>query len=337
MKINKSLGFFNNGRNCFGMVNFSPLIVFHQDMEHLKEKIYGDLKTYILNEINGDDLVKQMDKICIEEIKRGRRVEPIENVIEQRLIQEIFKSNFISSKVKERAYRISEQLNAAIKIAGIEINKGTRYMDMGCGSGVVAQTMKNTNNLQHALLVDVLDYRDVTVKEDQQLEFELFQRPYKTINTSHTYDLITITNVLHHSNVPFTVFETACKYLKTGGHLLIIESCIGITKNETLKYVTQPAIPHQNVFTETGEIKEDHNKYLELSPREKMIYGVFFDWLYNRIFVSEKINTPYNFGTIKNWNDHFVDCGHHIIDTFIMGLDQPAVLEYHTLHIVKKA
>jgi SAM-dependent methyltransferase len=335
MSLNKHVNFFNRGSNVFDYAIYSPLVVFHKNHRLLLDWILRDMRTHMLDPGSADAVLEKMIALCLEELNTIETIGCIEKTLEQRLYREVFSQTTIANKVAERAYRISEQIQKGLQLLDIPIQSDFKYMDFGCGSGMVAKLITDSYGLSDTLLIDVIDYTYEEVKRDPNLRFELFTPPYRKIPTANNFDLVTITNVLHHSSEPWQVFETASRYVRPGGYIAVIESCIGTTETYTLDNAKKEKIPYQTVFDPAGRIMPPHQDYLAMGLTNQMIYGIFFDWLYNRAFINEDVNVPYNFGTADDWNARFQKYGYTVKETWLMGIDQPAVLEYHTLHVMQ--
>jgi hypothetical protein len=69
--------------------------------------------------------------------------------------------------------------------------------------------------------------------------------------------------------------------------------------------------------------------------------NIFFDHFYNRVLhyspnPENKVNVPFNFNTPNGWETLFSNCGLKQETLLHLGLDQPTVPEYHTLHVLRK-
>ena len=75
-----------------------------------------------------------------------------------------------------------------------------------------------------------------------------------------------------------------------------------------------------------------------LSFEEQRLANIFFDHLYNRLIhysshSADKVNVPFNFNTPKEWERLLSECGAPQIHLQMLGIDQRAVPEFHTLHV----
>ena len=78
-----------------------------------------------------------------------------------------------------------------------------------------------------------------------------------------------------------------------------------------------------------------------LSAEQQRKINIFFDHFYNRVLhyskdAKTKVNVPFNFNTPANWEKVFAEFGLKQEGLVHLGLDQPTVPEYHTLHVLKK-
>lgn len=329
--------YFNRGLNCFGYKKTSPLAIFSDDFEALRMKVRADAVKYLFGE--KEAMFDEIEAIAREELARNEQrlnVFDIELLVEHRLHFNQNQNGFIQNRVKERCFRIKEQLVSAIKVSGRHFESSDKLLDVGAGSGLNAQLVKQELGLNYALLTDVVDYRYHEVRNAANTHFQIFKAPFHHIQTDQLFQLGIITNTLHHCDQPFEVFQAMASKMVPGSILLVIESCIGISAREVNDANFSRLIPFQTLYLENGDTDPYQLEYLGLSDPDKMMYGIFFDWLYNRVFLNENINVPYNFGTTEDWNRKFEANGFEVIRTYLMGFDQPAALEFHTLHVLKK-
>jgi len=78
-----------------------------------------------------------------------------------------------------------------------------------------------------------------------------------------------------------------------------------------------------------------------LPAEQQRKVNIFFDHFYNRVLhyskdAKTKVNIPFNFNAPNNWEKIFAKCGLKQETIIHLGLDQPTVPEYHTLHILRK-
>lgn len=322
--------------NCFGYQRFSPLTVFTPGKETLRKKIREDAVKYLF--ADKYQMFDEIARVATNELSNttGRSIFDIELAVEHQIHYSQNHNGFIQNRLRERCFRIKDQLMAGIKDLALHFSPGDKLIDVGAGSGVVAQMLKDELELQYAFLTDVVDYRYPDVRHTRGMDFRLFKPPFEKIDCDELYQIGIITNTLHHCDEPLKVFSALADRLAPGAVLMVVESCVGVSVAEVRNHLQSMVIPYQTLFDQQGNIQDDQLEYFAMNNDDKMLYGIFFDWLYNRIFLNENINVPYNFGTPSDWNSHFENNGFQVLQTYLMGFDQPAAIEFHTLHIIKK-
>jgi len=329
--------FFDKGVNCFDYAKYSPLILFTHKYQHLKEKIRRDAVKYLFADKR--HIFDEIEKVCIEElakVNQNRSSLDVEHEVERKLHFSQNQNGFVHNRLSERCYRIKDQIIASINDLTLTFSPTDKILDVGAGSGLITQLVKHELEINYALLTDVVDYRYPEVRSSRGIDFKLFKQPFNKIETDQKFQVAITTNTLHHCDHPKEVFKTMASYLEPGSILFVIESCIGIDKDYVKSNLHSTKIPCQTLYHENGSIQSDQLEYLDLTNEEKMIYGIFFDWIYNRVFLNENINVPYNFGHPEDWNIYFESSNFEVLKTYLMGFDQPAALEFHTLHVLRK-
>lgn len=328
---------FKNSPNCFGYERTSPLAVFSEEHTELRAKIRQDAIRYLFEDKAAIfDEIEAQARQEIEQYSGSLAVPDIELLVERRLHFSQHQNGFVHNRVKERCFRIKKQLVSALQDQQIHFGQTDRLIDVGAGSGLNAQLLMQELQLNYTFLTDVVDYRYAEIRSTRGIDFKLFRAPYTQIEAEGQFQLGIITNTLHHCDQPFEVFQAMTEKMAPGSILLVIESCVGVTRDEVAGAGFSTVIPFQTLYRPDGSIDPYQDSYLALNDADKMLYGIFFDWIYNRVFLNENINVPYNFGKPADWNRHFENCGYKVLQTYLMGFDQPAALEFHTLHVLKR-
>lgn len=234
---------------------------------------------------------------------------------------------------EERAHNILEEEKIAEKIpekllarAGLVYSQIEHYLlpgnvlDYGCGDGQVAELIAK-NKKQEVILTDV--YKHEHIKETG-LKFKLFNQGEKAPFEDNEFDNTLTITVYHHSNDPIDSIKDAHRVTKKNGRILVIESVYGVNGKE-LPQAMQKKIKN----------------YLSLTPEQQRKVNIFFDHFYNRVLhyskdAKTKVNVPFNFNTPNNWEEIFAKYGLKQETVIHLGVDQPTVPEYHTLHILRK-
>jgi SAM-dependent methyltransferase len=215
----------------------------------------------------------------------------------------------IPEKLLERADIIHSQIKPFL------INGSV--LDLGCGDARVAQLLA-----KDGFKVEVADVYKNSYVDEVNLPFKLLDQNGIVPYNDNQFDNILLITVLHHCNDPVFVFKEAHRVTRPGGRVLIIESVYGVNGLEL-----KPAQAEQC------------RQYFALTPEKQRRVNIFFDNFYNRVIYyssdpAKKVNVPYNFNTPELWKQHFEQAGFRQDQIIHLGLDQPAVPEFHTLHIL---
>lgn len=184
-----------------------------------------------------------------------------------------------------------------------------KVLDLGCGDGNVGKQIATKKGLEVAL-ADVYLNPNVAQTGLPHVEFAQNGRvPFQ----DNEFDTALLLTVLHHADDPIAVLKEARRLTKPQGKIVVIESVYGIS---------------------------DHSSFGQLATEQQRFVNIFFDHFYNRaIHFSEdeahKVNIPFNFNTPEGWKAIFEKEGLEQITLEHLGIDQPAVPEYHTLHVLK--
>ncbi len=183
-----------------------------------------------------------------------------------------------------------------------------RVLDLGCGDGKVGKLLRRDG--LDVVLADVYQHEHVPVTG---LPFQLLQRDQRVADREK-YDTTLLLTVLHHSDNPLQTLDHAVQATRRNGRVIVIESVYGI---------------------------EDQTDFGRLMSEQQFVVNVFFDHFYNRIIhyndvVDKKVNVPFNFNTPDEWRRIFEERGLRQVEMQCLGIDQPLVPEYHTLHILDK-
>ncbi len=193
-------------------------------------------------------------------------------------------------------------------------------LDYGCGDGCVGEIIAK-NKEQEVSLADV--YEHLHIKETG-LQFKSFKQGTQTTFQDNEFSNTLVLTVLHHSNNPVESIKDVCRITKKSGRVIVIESVYGINGKE---------LPPQE--------QERIQNYLMLTHEQQRKVNIFFDHFYNRILFytknpKNKVNVPFNFNTPQGWEKVFLENGLKQEKIVHLGLDQPTVPEYHTLHVLRK-
>lgn len=196
------------------------------------------------------------------------------------------------------------------------LNAGS-VLDLGCGDARLAQLLARSGfTLQ---LADVYQNPKVATLG---LPFQLLRQSEAVPFADNQFDNTLLLTVLHHSDNPAQVLHETYRITRPNGRVVVIESVYGVNGQEL-----SPAWRAQA------------QQYIALTPEQQRKVNIFFDHFYNRIFhfsddPAQKVNVPFNFNTPEGWKQLFEQTGLKQERIVHFGIDQPAVPEYHTLHVL---
>jgi SAM-dependent methyltransferase len=224
---------------------------------------------------------------------------------------------------EQMAQKIPQKLQARANLIYSQIQQYLlpgNVLDYGCGDGQVAELIAKGRN-QPVTLTDVYEHSHI---KETGLNFHLFTQSQKTQFNNDQFDNTLALTVFHHSSNPLNSIQDVHRVTKRGGRVLVIESVYGVDGEE---------LPQAQ--------REKFACYLSLSWEQQRKVNVFFDHFYNRVLhyskdAKTKVNVPFNFNTPSGWKKIFAECGLEQAAIVHLGLDQPTVPEYHTLHVLRK-
>ena len=193
-------------------------------------------------------------------------------------------------------------------------------LDYGCGDGQVAELIAKNKN-RDVTGTDVYEHKHI---KEAGLKFQLFKQGDQTLFNDNEFDNTLALTIYHHSSNPINSIKDTARITKKGGRIIVIESVYGVNGKELPEAMRQKT-----------------KNYLALSSEQQRKVNIFFDHFYNRILhysknPETKVNVPFNFNTPENWKEIFAACGLKQEAVIHLGLDQPTVPEYHTLHVLRK-
>jgi ubiquinone/menaquinone biosynthesis C-methylase UbiE len=215
----------------------------------------------------------------------------------------------IPEKLVERARIMHGQIKPHLLAGSV--------LDLGCGDARLAQMLQQDGFTPQ--LADVYENPNVA---STGMPFQLLGQSETVPFGDSQFDNTLLLTVLHHSDNPEQVLREAQRVTRPDGRVIVIESVYGVNGQEL-----SPARRAQV------------QKYLALTPEQQRRVNIFFDHFYNRVIhytddPSKKVNVPFNFNTPDIWKQLFEQAGLKQEQIVHLGVDQPAVPEYHTLHVL---
>ncbi len=209
-------------------------------------------------------------------------------------------SRLIAKHLLGRAQLAYEQIRPYLQ--------GDILLDLGCGDGKIGEMAAKEG--RKVILADVYKHPNI---DTTGLEFHSFGQGDTVPLGDAMVDTTLLLTVLHHSDDPIQTLREAQRVTIPGGSIIVIESVYGI---------------------------RDKSLFGELTIEQQRRANIFFDHFYNRVLhyspdPKSKVNVPYNFNTPEGWRTIFTQQGLEQIAYVPLGIDQPVVPEYHTLHVLK--
>jgi SAM-dependent methyltransferase len=237
-----------------------------------------------------------------EVLDRTRRADSLRSAEAQ--VKDLLRHLNLEERIQQGLGRRSELIYNQIR----KYLVGPRVLDLGCGDGLVANRVARDGF--EVQMSDIVDYRAPSVNLPFAKPLEGEPLPF----ASSSFDTVLLLTVLHHANCPLQVFAEALRVCRA--RIIVIESVFGV----------QPAdVP-------SGD--ERAEAFVNLGNAQAQFLA-FVDWFYNRVLHHE-VQVPFKFKSPAAWEEVFRDFGAHQLSLEHLGLDQPLVPEYHTLHIVEK-
>lgn len=215
----------------------------------------------------------------------------------------------IPEKLVERARIMYEQIKPHLLAGSV--------LDLGCGDARFAQLLAQDGfTLQ---LADVYQNPNVA---STGLPFQPLRQSEAVPFGDNQFDNTLLLTVLHHGDNPSQILQEARRITRPNGRVIVIESVYGVNGQEL-----SPA--------QRAQVQQ----YLALTPEQQRRVNIFFDHFYNRVIhysddPAQKVNVPFNFNTPEAWKELFEQTGLKQERIVHLGVDQPAVPEYHTLHVL---
>ena len=190
-------------------------------------------------------------------------------------------------------------------------------LDLGCGDAKLARLLARDGFTMQ--LADVYQNPNVA---NPGLPFQLLKQSEAVPFGNNQFDNTLLLTVLHHSDEPMQVLNEAYRVTRPTGRIIVIESVYGVNGQELS--------PAQRAHVQ---------RYIALTSEQQRKVNIFFDHFYNRVFhysdnPTQKVNVPFNFNTPDGWKQLFEQSGLKQERMVHLGIDQPAVPEYHTLHVL---
>ena len=296
-------------KNAFGMEIYSigDLLKDNKTKELVHKTLINVLRIVGTDPKRYDHIVKH----CIETTGKTN------NHDYERNIHQIMEREGIPLKIERMLTNRAETIYNQVKPFLIEGS----VLDFGCGDGKVGEIISRRPEHHRIALTDIYEHSYV---KETGLEFRLFKDGDECPFKDNEFDNTLAITVFHHCKDPLAAVKNVCRMTRMDGRALVIESVFGVK--------------WQSLSSNNIKGIED---YMSLTKEQQRKVNMFFDHFYNRILhynedVEKKVNVPFNFNTPEGWKSVFEENGFEQEQLIGLGVDQPMVPEYHTLHVLRK-
>ena len=293
-------------KNAFGMPIYEiRKVLIDQEIETVIQALRCDVFRYLGVADEQSDAVMAE---CLNFARSYGNVTEYEQSAHAILLREGI-ADAIPGKLAERAGIMYGQIQPHLLSGSV--------LDLGCGDARLALLLA-----QDGFALQLSDVYKNPYVAQTGLPFQLLGQSEALPFNDSQFDNTLLLTVLHHSNNPLQVMQEAHRITRPGGRVIVIESVYGVNDQKL------SATRHSQV-----------NQFLALTQEQQRRVNIFFDHFYNRVIhyssdPTQKVNVPFNFNTPDRWKQLFEQTGLKQEQVIFLGIDQPAVPEYHTLHLL---
>ena len=179
-------------------------------------------------------------------------------------------------------------------------------MDMGCGGGILTESLANASPLKITGIDLEPNAIEVAKKHAQssQLKIEYLNESIEDHPLERQYDVITCLEMLEHVPVPELLLNKLCMHLKPGGSLFLS------TINRTAKAYLYTILGAEYLLKIIPKYTHDYNKYIKPRELDQVlrknglrlidIQGLYYNPLLRSSGLSSDIEVNYLMSAIKD-------------------------------------
>lgn len=167
-----------------------------------------------------------------------------------------------------------------------EIPKSDKFLDIGCGTGILISRLAKTGKFNKLTGIDVLTYPEWKIFSGKNIDFQIVDdKNFPFLLGKLKPDSITLTWTLHHMKI-----KEQCKYLeiifsnmKKGSKLVILEDAYS-----------------DDLQPENG--KDKYEKFMKWNKESRKKIMSIYDWVANRILAQRaEVSIPFTYRTMEEW------------------------------------
>lgn len=178
--------------------------------------------------------------------------------------------------------------------------KGKTFLELGCGENYLGWIITKRCFIKKYIGTDVYLHKDIL--RNEKLDFRKQKNAIDIPVRNESIDTLLIIDMIHHvdKNSQEKFLKEGFSKIKSGGLAIIIEYTFS-NKNKSY-YEKRFAIRFQN-----------------LSLKQKFMTMEIIDWIGNCLIRRRKINMPYAYRTMEQWNDLFKENNMCLIKSRYLG------------------
>ncbi|MBP6889677.1 MAG: methyltransferase domain-containing protein [Candidatus Moranbacteria bacterium] len=197
----------------------------------------------------------------------------------------------------------------------------TKVADIGCGTGVLAKLLLETDNFEEVVGIEIDAYPEWDTFSDQRIRFEVVKEEnFDDFLLREFPDSAVLAWVLHHMDYDqqMRYMQRLYAILKPGAQVVVLED----------GYSTM-LVPQYG--------KDLHDAFMRFSLEERHAITGVNDWCANRVLrLREKVPCPFGYRTVEDWKKMFGEIGYKNVYEKYIGFPDRDVLNPQCVMVFEK-